>query len=114
VGQEELAARIVRYKELASRRFPIAISAMSPEELEQMIRFRWMVAGGKDIPFSSDSQDLYKTLYAYTKGLPRDTVKVCEEVLRDLLVKNKRYATTAEVEQIAKELNLRILAATIS
>ena len=31
VGQEELAARIVRYKELASRMFPIAISAISPE-----------------------------------------------------------------------------------
>ena len=28
--------------------FPIAISAMSPNELEQMIRFRWMVAGGKE------------------------------------------------------------------
>jgi hypothetical protein len=33
VGQEELAARIVCYKELASRMFPIAISATSPEEL---------------------------------------------------------------------------------
>ena len=108
VGQEELAARIVRYKELASRMFPIAISAMSPEELEQMIRFRWMVAGGKDMPFTSDSKEIYKTLYAYTKGLPRDTVKVCDEVLRDLLVNNKKQATVAEVEQIAKELNLRV------
>jgi general secretion pathway protein A len=108
VGQEELAARIVRYQELASRMFPIAISAMSPEELEQMIRFRWMVGGGKDVPFVSNSKEIYKTLYAYTKGLPRDTVKVCDEVLRDLLVKNKRQATVAEVEEIAKELNLRV------
>jgi hypothetical protein len=63
-----------------------------------------MVAGGKDIPFTSDNKEIFKTLYAYTKGLPRATVKV----LRDLLVKNKRQATTAEVEQIAKELNLRV------
>src|SRR5437763_7264323 len=48
VGQEELAARIVRYQELASRMFRIAIRAMSPEELEHMIRFRWIVAGGKE------------------------------------------------------------------
>ena len=108
VGQEELAARIVRYRELASRMFPIAISAMSPEELEQMIRFRWMVAGGKEVPFASNSKEIYKTLYAYTKGLPRDTVKVCDEVLRYLLVNNKKQATVAEVEQIAKELNLRV------
>jgi hypothetical protein len=67
-----------------------------------------MVAGGKDMPFTTDSKEIYKTLYAYTKGLPRDTVKVCDEVLRDLLVKNKKHATIAEVEQIAKELNLRI------
>ena len=42
------------------------------------------------------------------KGLPRDTAKVCDEVLRDLLVKNKKQATVAEVEHIAKELNLRV------
>jgi general secretion pathway protein A len=108
VGQEELAARIVRYQELASRMFPIAISAMSPEELERMIRFRWMVAGGKDMPFSTEGQEIFKTLYAYTKGLPRDTVKVCDELLRDLLVKNKKQATATEVEEIAKELNLRL------
>jgi general secretion pathway protein A len=108
VGQEELASRIVRYQELASRMFPIAISAMSPEELEQMIRFRWMVAGGKDMPFTTDGKEIFKTLYAYTKGLPRDTVKVCDELLRDLLVKNKKQATASEVEEIAKELNLRL------
>ena len=108
VGQEELAARIVRYKELASRMFPIAISAMSPEELEQMINFRWMVAGGKEMPFSGETKEIYKTLYAYTKGLPRDTVKVCDEVLRELVAKNKKQATVEEVAQIAKELNLRI------
>jgi type II secretory pathway predicted ATPase ExeA len=70
VGQEELAARIVRYKELASRMFPIAISAMSPEELERMIHFRWMVAGGKDMPFTNDSKEIYKTLTPIPKDSP--------------------------------------------
>src|SRR3954467_310671 len=46
VGQEELGAKIVKYRELASRMFPITISAMSPAELQAMINFRWMVAGG--------------------------------------------------------------------
>src|SRR5512135_3470066 len=78
VGQEELSIKILKFRELASRMFPIAINAMSAVDLEAMVQFRWMVAGGKDNPFSGD-QELYKTLYAYSKGLPRDAVKVCDE-----------------------------------
>ena len=50
-GQQELAAKILRYQELASRMFPIAINAMSERDLEEMVRFRWLVAGGKELPF---------------------------------------------------------------
>ncbi len=46
VGQDELATRVRRYSELSSRMFPISMNAMSPDELEHMLRFRWMVAGG--------------------------------------------------------------------
>src|SRR4051794_26768339 len=104
-GQEELSAKIQRYRELASRMFPIAINAMSSNDLEEMIRFRWMVAGGKAIPFV-DGDEAYKALYVRSKGLPRDAVKVCDEVLRMLVVGGKKQATAADVEQIANELNL--------
>ncbi len=106
VGQEELAARILRYQELASRMFPISINPMSAAELKEMIQFRWMVAGGKQLPFAEDDDEIYRTLYAYSKGLPRDAVKVCDEILRDLLVKERRQATAADVEAIAQEFNL--------
>jgi general secretion pathway protein A len=105
-GQEELAAKILRYRELASRMFPIAINAMSSEDLEEMIRFRWMVAGGKTPPFVN-GDSVYKTLFAYSKGLPRDAVKVCDEVLRELLATERKVATAQEVEEIAKQLNLK-------
>lgn len=108
VGQEELAARILRYPELASRMFPIAMNAMSAEELQDMIEFRWMVAGGKRSPFAQAGDELYKTLFAYSKGLPRDAVKVCDEVLRDLMAKRGHAASKAQVEAIAKELNLGV------
>ena len=51
---------------------------------------------------------MYKTLYAYTKGLPRDAVKVCDEVLRELQASGRRQATVAEVEAIAQQVNLTI------
>ena len=106
-GQQELAAKILRYQELASRMFPIAINAMSERDLEEMVRFRWMVAGGKQLPFVK-GDGVYKTLYAYTKGLPRDAVKICDEVLRELQASGRRRATVADVEAIAQQLNLRI------
>lgn len=105
-GQEELATKILRYRELASRMFPIAINAMSSADLEEMIRFRWMVAGGKELPFA-EGDSVYKTLFAYSKGLPRDAVKVCDEILRELLVADRKVATAKDVEEIAKQLNLK-------
>jgi general secretion pathway protein A len=104
VGQEELTSKILRYKELASRMFPIAIFPMSVLELRNMIEFRWVVAGGKqEPPFDEEG---YKVIFTYSKGLPRDAVKICDEVLRDLLFKKKTKATASDIEQIAKELNL--------
>jgi general secretion pathway protein A len=40
IGQEELSAKILRYQELASRMFPIAIFPMFIDELRNMIEFR--------------------------------------------------------------------------
>src|SRR3954452_23654061 len=104
-GQQELAVKILRYRELASRMFPIAINAMSSEDMEEMIRFRWMVAGGKELPFA-EGNGVYKALFAWSKGLPRDAVKMCDEVLRELLATNRKQATAKDVESIAQQLNL--------
>src|SRR4051812_18945843 len=83
VGQEELGTKIANYKELASRMFPIGMSAMSLEDLRDMINFRLNVAGYRGELFE-DADESYKTLYAYTKGLPRDAIKVCFELFVDL------------------------------
>src|SRR2546426_2759694 len=66
VGQEELGAKIMQYRELASRMFPIAMNAMSLDDLKDMINFRLNVAGFRGDLFE-DTDDSYKTLYTYTK-----------------------------------------------
>ena len=106
VGQEELGTRIAQYKELASRMFPIAMSAMSLDDLKDMINFRLNVAGYRGELFE-DSDEAYKTLYSYTKGLPRDAIKVCFEVLIELAGQKKKKANAKHVEEIAKGQNLR-------
>src|SRR5256714_14392386 len=107
VGQEELGTKIIQYRELASRMFPIAMNAMSLDDLKDMISFRLTVAGHSGGLFE-DSEEAYKTLYAYTKGLPRDAIKVCFELLIELVAQGKKQATAKHVEEIAKGQNLRI------
>jgi hypothetical protein len=38
--------------------------------------------------------------------LPRDAVKVCDEVLRELLASERKQATAHDIEAIAEQLNL--------
>ncbi len=109
VGQEELGAKILHYRELASRMFPIAMNAMSLDDLKDMIHFRLTVAGHPGALFAEqEAEEAYKTLYSYTKGLPRDAIKVCFELLIDLAAQGKKHATAKQVEEIAKGQNLRI------
>src|SRR5437763_2922145 len=107
VGQEELGTKIIQYRELASRMFPIAMNAMSPDDLKDMITFRLTIAGHHGQLFE-ESEQAYKTLYTYTKGLPRDAIKVCFELLIELAAQGKKQATAQQVEEIAKGQNLRI------
>ena len=107
VGQEELGTKIMHYRELASRMFPIAMNAMSLDDLQDMISFRLTIAGHKGGLFT-DETEAYKILYAYSKGLPRDAIKVCFELLIDLAAQGKKQATAQQVEDIAKGQNLRI------
>jgi general secretion pathway protein A len=107
VGQEELGTKIIQYKELASRMFPIAMSAMSLDDLKEMIQFRLQVAGHKGELFV-DPDEAYKVLYAYSKGLPRDAIKICFELFIELAAHRKKQATAKQVEEIAKGQNLRV------
>jgi general secretion pathway protein A len=106
VGQEQLGTKIIQYRELASRMFPIAMNAMSLDDLRDMITFRLNVAGWRGELFQ-DANEAYKTLYTYTKGLPRDAIKVCFELFIELAVQGKKIASSKHIEEIAKGQNLR-------
>src|SRR6266568_1403662 len=104
-GQEELSAKVKRYKELASRMIPIAINPMSPVDLEDMLRFRWSIASSNksDLPFS---QDAFTEIFDYSKGLPRDAIKLSDEVLRNIFLQQLPKARSEQVRGAAKDLDL--------
>jgi type II secretory pathway predicted ATPase ExeA len=103
-GQEPLTDKIADMGELDSRMRSIEIAPMTPDELKKMFQFRWQVAGGKAEDFPFDEQDIesFKIIFRYSKGLPRDAIKVGDELLKFLLGKEARKATAAEVEQVAR------------
>ena len=105
VGQDELSEKVKRYKELASRMIPIAINPMSPIDLEDMLKFRWSIASGNksELPFT---QEAITEIFAYTKGLPRDAIKLSDEILRHLYVQQKTHASTEQVTNAAKDLDI--------
>ena len=46
-------------------------------------------------------------LFTYSKGLPRDAIKICFELFIDLAAQRKKQASAQQVEEIAKGQNLR-------
>jgi general secretion pathway protein A len=103
-GQEPLIDKIGEMGELDSRMRSIEIAPMTPDELKKMFQFRWQVAGGKaeDFPFDEQDMESFNIIFRYSKGLPRDAIKVGDELLKFLLGKDARKATAADVEQVAR------------
>ena len=85
-GQEEMVTRIDRFPEIRSRMFPASLSSLSREEAEEMMRFRWTVAGGKDFPF--DKQAIAE-VYRLTGGIARDICKLANESLLRTMVEKR-------------------------
>ena len=81
---------------------------MDAQELRKMLQYRWQVAGGKeeDFPFRADDTEVFTVLFNHTNGLPRDAIKVTDDVLRYLHANDKKKITAAEIEQLAKENDL--------
>jgi type II secretory pathway predicted ATPase ExeA len=103
-GQEPLLDKIAKMGELESRMRAIEIAPMTPDELKKMFQYRWQVAGGKaeDFPFEDADMDSFNIIFRYSKGLPRDAIKVGDELLKFLVGTGERKAKPADVEVVAR------------
>ena len=103
-GQSELTRKIDRFPELKSRMYPASLSAFNRKDTEELIKFRWFVAGGgTTIPFSGEALDL---IFKVTLGLPREIVKVCDLSLLSAFSKQHTMVLPEDVESAANELNI--------
>src|SRR5439155_5630880 len=69
LGQTEIARKLDTSPELKSRVTIFgALTSLSCEDTEYMIRFRYCVAGGQQFPFARPALD---AIFRHSKGLPR-------------------------------------------
>jgi general secretion pathway protein A len=100
-GQNELATNLESKKELKSRMYRSALASLNRSDMENMIQFRFQVAGGEKHPFTPDGLD---ELYKLTLGLPREICKVTDMALLRAMVNNMHGVNAAIVRQTAEQL----------
>lgn len=68
-----------------------------------MFQFRWQVAGGKaeDFPFEDNDVESFKIIFSYSKGSPREAIKVADEILKELVGLQIKKAKADIVETVA-------------
>ncbi len=86
-GQPELRKRIKRFKSLASRMYVTSLRPFDLKETEEMMKFRWTVAGGKDLPFDKPA---LAEIYRLTGGIARDICKLANESLLHTVVQKRK------------------------
>jgi len=86
-GQPEFQKRVRRFKSLASRMYPARLRPFERKETEEMMEFRWNVAGGNKLPFEKRAID---EVHRLSRGVPRDICKLANEaLLHSMVSKNK-------------------------
>lgn len=102
-GQVQLLSKIERFPELKSRMFPAALAAFTPQDMEDMIKFRWQIAGGEKLPFSDAALE---RIFRKSLGLPREVVKMCDLALLKAFSDEKDTVGADIIDEVAEELLL--------
>jgi type II secretory pathway predicted ATPase ExeA len=68
-----------------------------------MVRFRWQVAGGKRLPFTTAALD---SIFRYSKGLPRMVCTLCNTALTKAFAAKRREVDQALVLEASEEMRL--------
>ncbi len=104
LGQTELARKLDGRPELKSRVTIFgALSSLSRDDTEKMIRFRFQVAGGTQLPFTDAALD---RIFRYSRGLPRMICTLCNTALTKAFTRKLRRVDEGMIEGAAEELRM--------
>ena len=92
-----------RYASLRGRiSIESSLSALSPEETEQYLKFRVLVAGGQSDLFAPEC---YPIIYNRSRGIPREISKVADNALLEALSRGRRVIEPETLEDPVKQVS---------
>lgn len=105
-AQEEFRTRLhhPRYRNLINRAaMTSTLEALSPGETEAMLKHRWIVAGGKTLPFTEDA---LATIYASSQGIPRTQVILADNALLAAFLLGQKTVDAELIRQVVADRGL--------
>jgi general secretion pathway protein A len=104
-GQNELLPRLDRVPALKDRVALFGpLSRLTRRDTDDLIRFRWNIAGGRELPFTDAALE---TIYRITKGSPRKVCKLCDNVMIALFLKGANTADESAIVDVARDIRLQ-------
>jgi len=105
-SQNELRAKLRRTKNFNNR---IALKAslenLSLDDSQEMLEFRWTVAGGKKLPFSADGLE---AIYEYSSGVPRTQIILADNCLLAAFLKKQKQIDRSMVAEVAQDQEIEL------
>lgn len=105
-AQEEFRARLQqpRFRNLVNRTaMSSTLDNLSPGESAAMLKHRWIVAGGKDFPFTDKALD---QLYTYTQGIPRTQVILADNALLGAYLQGNKTIDADLIHEVVRDRGL--------
>ena len=104
-GQNELATKLDQDIALKDRISMFgALTSLTRNDTENLIRFRFQVAGGKDIPFGRAA---IEAIFKHSRGLPRRICKICDNALIRAYSAGRKTVEPALIDSVAEELRMK-------
>lgn len=101
-GQNELATKLDGRRELKSRVTIFgALTSLSRDDTESMVRFRYRVSGGEEPPFTPAA---YDSLFRYSTGLPRMICTLADTALTKAFAREQHSIEEDLVRAAAEDM----------
>jgi len=105
-AQEEFRARLQhpRFRNLVNRTaMASTLDPLSLSETVAMLKHRWLIAGGKEFPFSDDALE---RIYSYSHGIPRTQVILADNSLLAAYVLEQEIVSADLIDQVVADRGL--------
>lgn len=105
-AQEEFRARLQhpKFRNIVNRTaMSSSLDTLSLSDSIAMLKHRWLIAGGKEFPFTDDAINV---LYTYSHGIPRTQVILADNALLASFLEQKKTIGADTIHRVVKDRGL--------